>query len=201
MFLGTSTVIWILGEVGSSIPALNHNIPKKFPLALGFLPITEMKVKIAYNTFDTGKGFWEGITPEKLSVFTDSFTVITAGAVMAWTRPGRQHLNPWSCRGLCVIYGRNFSLVVVRENCSPILAQQRTVCPIHCFSLNSLVLLPKNVHPLPCRTGVQPVNLPWSCVEGIKRKKYVQFWGKVWTLSMELETHLLCEPLIDTWDG
>lgn len=68
----------------------------------------------------------------------------------------------------------------------PILAQWRTaICLTHCFSRSSYVLLPKKVHPLPCRTMTKSVNLPWSCVQGIKRKNGVRLWGRVWALSME----------------
>lgn len=85
-----------------SIPTLNHKIPKKFPLALEFLSITEMKVKIAYNTFDTGTGFWEGNTSEKLSICGRSSNGLDQARQVA--------PEPWSCRRLCAIYDMNFSL-------------------------------------------------------------------------------------------
>lgn len=92
-----------------SIPALNHKIPKKFPLALEFLPITWMKVKIAYNTFHTGTGFWEGIMSEKVSVCGTSRNSLDQARQVA--------PEPCSCRVVCVIHGKNFCLVVVKENC------------------------------------------------------------------------------------
>lgn len=70
-----------------------------------------MKVKIAYNLFHTGTGFWEETASEMVSVCSRSSNENGPDQ-------GRQAATEsWSCGAVCVTYDRNFSLVVVKENC------------------------------------------------------------------------------------
>lgn len=78
-----------------------------------------------------------------------------------------------------------FSFVGMYCVIPPILAQWRSaICPIHCFSHSSHVLLPKTVHPLPRRTVTKSIS-PWSCVQDVKRKNGIRLCGRLWALSME----------------